>query len=111
MIYKDGPSITPETSSLKLLFQTEDGIQAYGIVVDGRFQMHTVLHDQTKPSMIKRFKELQLELEAALVERGLTEYYTLADSLENFRFCEMFGFRTAYIVYSDKYELMIKELV
>ena len=110
LISKGGLSTTPETPDPNLLFIDDEGIEVWGLVQNGQFHIHSKLHNQTRPSMLKKFAGYLEELEEKLHGYGLTEYYTIADSHANFKFCEHFGFHTTYKVYQNKYELMIKEI-
>ena len=106
----DGQSPSVETPIHKVIYEDEYG-KCYGVLdYAGRFFVHNEFKDPSKVESIKHYKEVQAELEDQLRQRGLKRYFTMADSVENFKFCQMFGFQTALEVWEDKYEIMVKEL-
>lgn len=80
------------------------------IEVDGRFFIHSIMNEPEKLSTIKHYKKILAELEDQLRSRGLTEYYTMADSATGFRYNEILGFKTNLEVWNDEFEVMVKEL-
>ncbi len=93
------PSLIPQ-EKLHILVQGDTFTFLGGVDPSGRFQLHTHLHNPLNKSNLKKFKEVQAELEEALRQRGFTDYYTVADSAANFHFCKHFGFHSALITYT-----------
>lgn len=105
----DGPCLTPETQTRNVIVDNELG-KLYGVLeIDGRFYIHTDFF-QPDRAKIKQYKETLNNLEDNLRDRGLKRYFTMADSVEGFRFNKLMGFNTIYEVWNDQYEVMVKEL-
>jgi hypothetical protein len=77
----------------------------------GRLQMHCQYHVPIKPSILKWSKGILIQIELALQDKGVQEYWTVVDSVEGFRYCEFMGFHTTKETFLDKYEYMKKRLV
>lgn len=99
------------TPHLNKIFSDETG-ELYGVVEsDGRFFIHSNLYFPSQLSTVKHYEDILWVLEQELKSKGLTEYYTMADSVSGFRFNEHMGFRTVYEVWDNKYEVMKKDIV
>lgn len=94
----------------KLIYQGPEGLLFGEIEVDGRFFIHSILHDPGSVSGFKACRRVIEALDEELRQLGLTEYYTMADSANGFKFNEKMGFRSNLEVWDDKYEVMVKEL-
>lgn len=106
----DGRSPIQGTPIRNILYFDDTGTLYGDIEVDGRFFIHSILVDPYKVSNIKHYRDILAELETRLKEKGLTEYYTMAADANGFRFNELMGFKTAYEVWNDEFEVMVKEL-
>lgn len=73
--------------------------------------MHATYHVPITLSVLSYSKELMVEIDEALKAKGLKEYWTLVDSVEAFKYCEMMGFKTTKEVINNKYEYMKKDLI
>ena len=106
----DGQSPSAVTPTHKIIYEDEYGT-CHGVLdYAGRFFVHNEFKDPSKIGDMRHYADVQAILEEQLRQHGLKRYFTMADSLENFRFCELFGFKTALEVWEDKYEIMVKEL-
>ena len=93
-----------------LLYFGPVGVLFGQIEVDGRFFIHSIINEPGKPSGVKGCREVLSALEDQLRLRGMTEYYTMADSPGGFRFNELMGFETNLEVWNDEFEIMVKRL-
>lgn len=106
----DGPFLTPETQNRNLLYEDDTG-RLFGVLdTDGRFYIHTELYQPGTPSVLKHYMGIMGLLENNLRERGVQQYYTMADSVSGFKFNEFMGFRTIYEVWNGVYEIMVKDI-
>jgi hypothetical protein len=93
-----------------MVYKDETGALYLVVEPDGRLFIHTELKAPGVPSVLKHYKQVLSDLEDGLRQRGITQYYTMADSVEGFRFNELMGFETNMEVWSDCLEIMVKEL-
>jgi hypothetical protein len=98
------------TPSRNILYRDDECVIIGEKEVDGRFFIHSILGDPSKPSSIRKYRNILDELGKQLKDRGYDSFYTMADSLNGFRFNKMLGFEPAYEVWNDELEIMVKEL-
>lgn len=73
-----------------------------------RLQMHAKYHTPVTGDVIKYSKEVLEGIEEGLKSKGVSEYFTLVDSVEAYKYCKLLGFRTTLETIKDKYEYMKK---
>lgn len=110
MTYLDGRSPIVGTPRRNILYTGPEGLLIGELEVDGRFFIHGILLNPSKPSSIRAYRKILTEVEYQLRNRGFDRYYTMADSANGFRFNELMGFQTNLEVWNDTLEVMVKEL-
>jgi hypothetical protein len=81
----------------------------YGEIWNGRFFIHSMLVNPEALDTVRHYRIVLQELEEHLMARGISEYYTMADSVLSYKYNKLFGFNTTYEVIDNKYEIMVKQ--
>lgn len=114
---KDGPSLSPGTPSLNLVFQ-EPGLSCWFIDVgDGTLTFHINNEEELTPARFKHLDKVWLDIVLALRLRGMKEIYTWIeyDNIEQQRFAEYFGFELTdflkEITFENGTEMLMAEMI
>ncbi len=110
LTFLDGPSLLQAIQSRNLIYEDET-CKIWAWTLGDFIGIDTRIYDyeDTKLSTYKHWKYLRSVLEEDLRAAGHKVYLTVVDDAVKFRWCEWWGFETAYVTLGEA-ELMIKEI-
>lgn len=104
-----GLSATPETLAFKTIYSDDTCVVTLTVTPLGLLIGAVKLATLTKATR-RHWMLVMDELEQMMKDRGITEYYALVGSADNYRFAKHFGFKTEKITIGPTFELMRKEI-
>ena len=104
-----GRPSTPVEQRSKKIYTDDTGdvwltVEPFGLLLSINYMDEPTIHN------MKHWRDVIAGVDVELAERGYTEYFTLVGSETDFRFAKFYGFETAGVSFSNKYELMRKQI-
>ncbi len=104
-----GRSPTPVELRSKKIYSDDTGdvwitVEPFGLLLSINYMAEPTI------SNMKHWRDVIANIDLFIGERGYDEYFTLVGSKTDFNFAKFYGFETAGVTFSNKYELMRKTI-